>query len=862
MIKHFRELTSEDLYMVGGKGINLGLMLQAGIPVPDGFCILTPAFNAHLDATGLEVELGVLNQLQVDDLTGIEAAGKMLREQIRTASVSSELKNAVREALEGFEPDTSFAVRSSATAEDLPDASFAGQQDSYLFVKGEEAVLQAVRDCWASLFNDRAISYRLKNAIPNKGLSISVVVQRMIDPIFSGVLFTADPVSENRDWMTVEYVAGVGEDLVAGKKEPHMVAYDKEKGEILSDQQVPGNPDKLQELTMFKLFRLGTEIEEFYGRPMDIEWAQDGAGRIWILQARAITTLLPLINPQREGSAVYLSFHHVQNMMQPFRPLGASCLQLVLPFDRDETGKTRIFQYANGFLFADMTDYLAVSFLRRTVGSRFDGIDAVMAGSLRRLWKDKDFVRNLKPIHPKGREVWAAVQFLIRGIWRAGKPNESNIERCNVFIDEYVGSLKKQLESANTDSDRLEICISGLQGYLKEAFTRFVPLIGPGLGAYRLLVNKTEKKLGSDELAQTLVKGLKGNATTEMGLVIGDLAERIREEKVWRTRLDQWDARVFVTELMKAETPAGDQMRLVMDRYGSRGIGEIDLTSIRWFEDPSAIVLSIKNHLRNYRPNQHRVEYDAMTSASLAAAEEIVIRLGGRNPIRVRFYQAMVNRVLYMMPAREHPKYGMVQVFGQVKKQLLRLGENAVDKDLLQSTEDMYFLEFDEIRQMIKEEMSMKAQVVNRRQAFQRASTHRIPRVVTNRGWIVPPESDGRTAGENELLGFGVSSGIVEGFARVVRSPLEARMQPGEILIAPFTDPGWTPLFIHAKGLVLEVGGMLTHGAIVAREYGIPAVVGVNEAMERINTGDLLRVDGDKGLVTVLKRKADMGNED
>ena len=862
MIKIFSELTSEDFHLIGGKGINLGLMQQAGFPVPDGYCILISAFNDHLALADAEKELLALGALKPDDLAGIESVGEALRAKISSTPISEALQAAVRQAMERFDSDTSFAVRSSATAEDLPDASFAGQQDSYLFVQGEEAVLQAVRDCWASLFNDRAISYRLKNGIPNKGLSISVVVQQMIDPIFSGVLFTADPVSENRDWMKVEYVAGVGEDLVAGKKEPHTVAYDKEKGEILSDQQVPGNPDKLQELTMFKLFRLGIEIEEFYGRPMDIEWAQDRAGRIWILQARAITTLLPLINPQREGSAVYLSFHHVQNMMQPFRPLGASCLQLVLPFDRDETGKTRIFQYANGFLFADMTDYLAVSFLRRTVGSRFDGIDAVMAGSLRRLWKDKDFVRNLNPIHPKGREVWAAVQFLIRGIWRAGKPNESNIERCNVFIDEYVGSLKKQLEAANTDSDRLEICISGLQGYLKEAFTRFVPLIGPGLGAYRFLVNKTEKKLGSDELAQTLVKGLKGNATTEMGLVIGDLAERIREEKVWRTRLDQWDARVFVTELMKAETPAGDQMRLVMDRYGSRGIGEIDLTSIRWFEDPSAIVLSIKNHLRNYRPNQHREEYDAMTSASLAAAEEIVVRLGGRNPIRVRFYQAIVNRVLYMMPAREHPKYGMIQVFGQVKKQLLRLGKSAVQMDLLEAVEDLYFLEFDEIGQMIKEEMSMKAQVVNRRQAFQRASTHRIPRVVTNRGWIVPPESDGRTAGENELLGFGVSSGIVEGFARVVRSPLEARIQPGEILIAPFTDPGWTPLFIHTKGMVLEVGGMLTHGAIVAREYGIPAVVGVNEAMERIKTGDLLRVNGDKGLVTVLKRKADMGNED
>lgn len=863
MIKHFGELTSEDLPIAGGKGLNLGVMLQAGLPVPEGFCVLTAAFDMHMVASGIKEDVERLDYLHVEDLSEIEAAGKLLREKIRAVLVSDELKVEVQKALQDFDADSSFAVRSSATAEDLPDASFAGQQDSYLFVQGDQAILRAIKDCWASLFNDRAISYRLKNGISNKELSISVLVQRMIDPVFSGVLFTADPVSENRDWMKVEYVAGVGEDLVAGKKKPHTVAYDKERGEILSNHQAAENPDKLQELTMFKLFRLGREIEEFYRKPMDIEWAQDGAGRIWILQARAITTLLPLVNPNREGSAVYLSFHHIQNMMEPIRPLGASCLKLVLPFDRDQSGNSRIFQYSGGFLFADMTDYFAVPLFRKSIGMRMDVVDAVMAGSLRRLMRDRDFVKNMIPHTAKGRGLWEAYRFLLRGALKARKPREMSIEDCNRFIDEYVGRLKADLAEAESMQEKLEACRKGIQGYLLGAFKNVAPFIGPGVLSYRYLVRKTETLWGSDEWAQALVKGAKGNVTTEMGLMIGDLAERIREDAVWLKRLDQWAPQVFVRELSQAEGETGDQMRLIMENFGARGIGEIDITNPRWFEDPSPIVQSVKNHLRVYKHGQQRADYDRMTEEALAAADQIVDRASqGLDRWKRRFYRNMVDRVLYLMPAREHGKYGMILVLGLVKKEILRIGEMAVDAGWLDRMDDVYFLEFDEIGQMVKEKIAMRALVAQRRRVFEKAKLHKIPRLVTHSGWIVPPESDGRSAGENELLGTGVSSGVVEGIARVVERPEEARMQPGEILIAPFTDPGWTPLFIHAKGLVLEVGGMLTHGAIVAREYGIPAVVGVDRAMERIQTGDRLQVDGDQGLVRILERKVDMGNED
>lgn len=856
MIKHFQELKKEEFGLVGGKGHNLGILLQAGFPVPEGFCVLSTVFDDMIREIGGKEQLLALDDLDPEDINGIEAKGDAIRELIFQSEWNETLQVELQTALQGFAEGMSFAVRSSATAEDLPDASFAGQQDSYLFVEGIEAVAVSIRKCWASLFNDRAISYRLKNKISHQSLSISVVVQQMIAPKYSGVVFTVDPLSENRKNLTVDYVTGTGDDLVAGKITPNTIVYQRETKEILAHHEESEENGMLKESMIHQLACIAVDIEKFYGMPMDIEWAFDQDGKLWVLQARAITTLFPLVDPEREGNAVYLSFHHVQNMMKPMRTLGADCLKWVFPFDRDATGKTQIMRVAGGYLFVDLTDYLAVPLFRKVIGKRMDVIDAVMASSMRRLLKDKEFVKGMQPRSQKGKALRDTVKFLIHGMRQASRPKKMQIEACNVFIDEYLNQFKDDLEKETNSSKRLLICKTAIQGYLLEAFTHFVPYIGPGMASYQFLAKKTERFLGTDELTQTLAKGLIGNVTTEMGLVIGDLAESIREDDMWHRRLDQWDARVFVSELIRAEGPTGDQMRVVMDRYGSRGIGEIDITNLRWFEDPSAIVLSIQNHLRIFKPGQQRREYEAMTQASIQAGDAIVEQMSaGFRVIFRRFYRNMVDRVLYLMPVREHGKYGMILVFGEVKKEINRIAKEAVGKGWLKRVEDIYDLEFDEIIQMVKEKQTMQERITERRLAFEKAKNRRVPRLVTNQGWIVPPEETNRSLKENELGGAGVSSGVYEGIARVVEHPEDARMEAGEILVAPFTDPGWTPLFIHAKGLVLEVGGLLTHGAIVAREYGIPAVVGVDRAMSKINTGDRIQVDGSSGIVTIVSKK-------
>jgi pyruvate,water dikinase len=856
MIKHFQELTKEEFNLVGGKGHNLGILLQADFPVPEGFCILSRVFDEMIRKIGGIEELLALDQLDPEDMKGIEAKGKVIRGLILQSELSEILQVKLQTALHGFDEGTSFAVRSSATAKDLPDASFAGQQDSYLFIEGIEAVMDSIRKCWASLFNDRAISYRLKNKSSHQNLSISVVVQEMIAPKYSGVVFTVDPLSENRRSLIVDYVTGTGDDLVAGKITPNTIVYQREAKEILAHHKEVEENGMLEDRVIEQLAELAVEIEALYEMPMDIEWALDQEEKLWILQARAITTLFPLIDPEREGNAVYLSFHHVQNMMKPMRPLGADCLKWVFPFDRDESGKSQIMQDAGGYLFMELTDYLAVPLFRKIVGKRMDVIDAVMASSMRRVLEDKDFIKGMQPRSEKGKALRDTVKFLISGMKQALHPKKLRIETCNIFIDNYVSKLKSDLEEEVDSIKRLQICKAAMQEYLQEAFGLLVPYIGPGMASYRFLVKKTERSLGSDELAQTLVKGLVGNVTTEMGLVIGDLAEEIRKDDVWLRRLDQWDNKVFASELMRAEGSAGDLMRVVMDRYGSRGVGEIDITNARWFEDPTAIMISIQNHLRVFKPGQHRTEYDDLTRASVQAGDEIVTEMSvGARAVFRRFYRNMVDRVLYLMPVREHGKYGLILVYGEVKKEILRIAKEAVGQGWLDMQEDIYYLEFDEIIEMLTSKKAMQERIMERRLAFEKAKDRRVPRLVTNKGWIVPPEESNRVLKENELGGTGVSSGIYEGIARVVEQPEEARMESGEILVAPFTDPGWTPLFIHAKGLVLEVGGLLTHGAIVAREYGIPAVVGVDQATMKICTGDRIRVDGNTGIVIVLNRK-------
>ncbi|BES63638.1 phosphoenolpyruvate synthase [Gottschalkiaceae bacterium SANA] len=856
MIKHFQELTKEEFHLVGGKGHNLGILLQASFPVPEGFCILSRVFDEMIRKTGGTEALLALDQLDPENVKGIEASGKAIRGLILQSELSEILQVELQTALQRFDEGTSFAVRSSATAEDLPDASFAGQQDSYLFIEGIEAVMVSIRKCWASLFNDRAISYRLKNKISHQSLSISVVVQEMIAPKYSGVVFTVDPLSEDRRSLIVDYVTGTGDDLVAGKITPNTIAYQRKAKEILSHHKESEDNGVLEDQAIHQLAELAVEIEALYEMPMDIEWALDQEDKLWILQARAITTLFPLIDPDREGNAVYLSFHHVQNMMKPIRPLGVDCLKWIFPFDRNEWGKSKIMKAAGGYVFLDITDYLAVPIFRKAVGSRFDGIDALMASSMRRVLKDRAFVKAIQPHNKKGKELLDGVWSLSHEMRKALHPRNMRIEACDAFIASYVDHLKDDLVREADPVKRLESCKAALGGYLQEALMKIGSYIGPGMASYLYLVKKTSRHLGSDELAQLLASGLVGNVTTEMGLVIGDLAEEIRKDDVWLRRLDQWDASVFVSELMRAEGSAGDLMRLVMDRYGSRGIGEIDITNARWFEDPTPIVISIQNHLRVFKPGQHRREYHALTLASIEAGEAIVTQMSrGPRWIFRRHYRNMVDRVLNLMPAREHGKYGLILVYGHVKKEILQAAKEAVDKGWLDTKEDIYYLKLDEIIEMVKNKKAMQERIKERKLAFQKAKGRRVPRVVTNQGWIVPPEESNRVLKENELGGTGVSSGIYQGIARVVEQPEEARMKAGEILVAPFTDPGWTPLFIHAKGLILEVGGLLTHGAIVAREYGIPAVVGVDRATSKIKTGDWVQVDGNTGIVTILQKK-------
>lgn len=351
-VLYFNEIDQFDLPSVGGKGANLGEMTKAGFPVPQGFCISTEAYRAFIQTSGIIDSLfDQLEQLKHDDLEQIRTVGKQIREHLAQISMPDEIKSAILEGIDTTGKDKAYAVRSSATAEDLPDASFAGQQDTFLNVCGKDQLLEAVKQCWSSLFTDRAISYRAKNGFDHRSVFLAVVVQEMVFPEVSGIMFTADPITGHRKTVSIDASFGLGEALVSGVVSADL--YQIRSGEIVKKQlskkesaiySVPEggtvqktlSPEKQQTQALpdpriIELAELGRKIEAHYGKEQDIEWAFAG-GRFYILQSRPITSLYPVVRFFDDRPHVLINFGYIQMMTDPLKPLGVSVISQVLRF--------------------------------------------------------------------------------------------------------------------------------------------------------------------------------------------------------------------------------------------------------------------------------------------------------------------------------------------------------------------------------------------------------------------------------------------------------------------------------------------------------------------------------------------------
>ncbi len=731
MVLHLADLDRTQIALVGGKAAALGELTRV-VRVPAGF-VVTPG--------------------------PVEIAGRI-------------------------DEGKGYAVRSSATAEDLPTASFAGQHESYLNVVGSHAILEHIELCRASLFTERAVTYRERQGI--ESAQMAVIVQEMVPARAAGVMFTADPVSGNRHVAVVEAVPGLADDLVSGRVTPDTYR--------VRDGVVVGS-GPLTEAQVLELVGLGRRIQAHFGSPQDIEWclAEDG---FWFVQSRPITTLFPI--PENDGGKhVWVSVGHQQMMTDAMKPLGISFWRMMALAPMHDAG---------GRLFIDITARLATPSGRASLLATLGRSEPLSRDALETIIE-----RGFIPSEPDGPPPPA------RG--------EKELPEVAVLIERTQTSLAalKETIRGKSGADLLDFIredIRELQRLMSdpESFQALMAF----MEASFWLNENLEAWLGERNAIDTLTLSVPNNVTSEMGLALLDVADTLREHP-------------------EAGIPAA-----FLEKYGMRCAAEIDITRPRWSEDPSPLLPLLQAHIRDFAPGEAQRRFADGLRRAQEKEQEILERLralpdGEQKADEVK---RRIDRVRRYAGYREFPKYGIISRFWIYKQALLAEAERLS----LREKGDIDFLRFEELQSGHYDEKLVQA----RKEAYRWHQTLTPPRMLTSEGECISGAYRREDLPPGALAGLPVSAGVVEGRARVILTMAEAHLEPGDILVTRFTDPSWTPLFLGLSGLVAEVGGMMTHGSVIAREYGLPAVVAVERATRLIRDGQRIRVDGTNGFVELL----------
>ncbi|QIN81700.1 phosphoenolpyruvate synthase [Rubrobacter tropicus] len=877
----FVDVDRTMLPAVGGKAANLGEMIRAGLPVPGGFCVTTAAYDLVAAGAGLDGTLAALAETTPEDAARLAELAEVARFALLEAPVPDELVREISANYEGLGDDAPVAVRSSATAEDLPQASFAGQQDTYLNVIGPEAVLDAVRRCWASLWTERAVSYRATNGIDPRAVRLAVVVQRMVAAEVSGILFTANPITGRRRQAVIDASVGLGEAIVSGAVNPDHFVVDTATGRILErrpgDKRIAvvaeegggtrriegfggGEEASLTDEQVRALARLGARVEEHYGAPQDTEWAIDAGGTTWLLQARPITTLFPLpaCAPDDE-LRVYFSASVAQGVYQPltpmgrqaFRLLGSSISTLLGYGPPDPFAGPAPYAEAAGRLFVDVTPALRSTFGRGLLDLATRNMEARTAPILRHLADDPR-------LSPTTTSPWPAIRAVLPTLLRVGVPQRLILAllhpaKARNRALELAADFRAADDVSPTTVARLDeagrILLSGPPRLLPDV----PPAFGAGLVA-SALAGRLLGGLATGDERRVALRALPHNPTTEMDLALWDLAQRVRADPDAAGATRDTPSPELARNYQDGALPGTLQEGLArfLGVYGHRAVAEIDLGLPRWSENPTHVLGVISNYLRLEDPARAPdIQFRRAALEAEAMVEELSRRAYRRGRLRGRLVAFFLNRARALLGMREMPKFCIILLFARVRSLLLPVGRELAEAGRLEDADDVFFLTLPEARAAAAGE-DLRELVRERRADHDRETRRRhIPRVLLSDGTEPDAGVPGKTTGD--LNGTPASGGVAVGAARVVLDPAGAGLEPGEILVAPSTDPGWTPLFLTAGGLVMEMGGPMSHGAIVAREYGIPAVVGVPDATGRIITGQEVTVDGSLGTITLGK---------
>ncbi|MBS1520667.1 MAG: phosphoenolpyruvate synthase [Bacteroidetes bacterium] len=865
-ILNFHEIDKNKLALVGGKGANLGELSKIhDINVPDGFCITTEVYKQIIE--GKEDFNSLLNQLNVlkaDNRTSISDVSTKIRSLIERTPIPEDIVEEITIQLAKFGEQNAFAVRSSATAEDLPAASFAGQQDTYLNIIGKDEILKHISKCWASLFTDRAVTYRIQNGFDHRQVYLAVVIQKMVSPIASGTLFTADPKTCNRRISSIDAGFGLGEALVSGRMNPdnYKVLENRIAGKLIpvkelvivasadggtQEQEVDHHRQKRQVLTdgrILQLALIGRKIEEYFGCPQDIEWCWD-YDTFYIVQSRPITTLYPIPEANDEENHVYVSVGHQQMMTDAMKPLGLSLWQL--------TAARPMFK-AGGRLFVDVGPMLISPISRKTIIDVIGEHDPLIRDALISITEREDFITKTSskeesiPIKSSKGKSFAEI---------TGQIENSPIVAAELIkhSETAIEELKQNIQT-KTGTDLFDFILEDGQSRRNLFAGQNIAAIIAAVDATTWINENMKEWLGEKNVADVLSQSAPNNITSEMGLDLLDVADVIRFYPEVIEYLRHTKDNNFLDELVKFQ--GGREVHNVIDtyleKYGMRCAGEIDITKTRWGEKPATLIPMILNNIKNFEQGESKRKFDQGRQSALKKEQELLERLSRlpNGEQKVPETKQMISLLRNFVGYREYPKYGIVSRSFVYKQALRKEAEKLVQANVIREKEDVYYLTFEEFREVVQTQ-KLDYQLINKRKEEHKFNEKLTPpRVITSDGEIITGKYKREDMPTDAIVGLPVSSGIIEGRARVILNMENADLEDGDILVTTFTDPSWTPLFVSIKGLITEVGGLMTHGAVIAREYGLPAIVGVENATKLIKDGQRIRVNGTDGYIEIL----------
>ena len=844
-IKHFGELASSDIDQAGGKAANLGELTRAGLPVPPGFVVLTEAYRSYIAEHQLHEQITALAAAASDDPAGYDEAAAQIKALFED-EVSDTLRTEIAEAYAALGEDVPVAVRSSATAEDLPEASFAGQQDTFLNVRGLDDLLVAVGDCWASLWTARAMAYRARQGIDPATVSLAVVVQQMVDAESAGVMFTANPSNGRRDETVISAAWGLGESVVSGAVNTDNIVVRTSDGTIVSNEiadkavmsvyaqqrtqerPVPADQRKrpvLSEAEVAELAAYGTRIENHYGTPQDIEWAR-ADGNFWILQARPITALpepeaaMPTDWTVPEPTAMYVRASIVEQLPDPLSPLFA---------DMIDGAVTRSLQS----LFRELLqeDVIRERDVGLTTVNGYAYYRYTRSGMGRLMWKSPPAFRML--LNGGTQDRWRSYSHpryrRIVSDWTARDISELSTDELLAGVQELVDAAAEYYTAVQT--------IIPVAATSEVLFT----------WCYDSVVRTKD-----DPPAPVFLLGY-DSAPIRAEKSLYDLATWTRSHPELADSLLALPPQTFLETAVESQDPLWHEWQTRFQAHLA-GYGHVvynlDFINPVPADDPVPLLETLRFFVsgKGVDPYERQQRSAARREEATAA---VLTRLDAVRAMPIRRLLRWAQRVA---PVREDALADVGLAWPQLRRMLAEIGRRHQQASVINEPDEVYWLRRKEIEDGVG---NLAEQVEQRKQLWRGQLRATPPQLLPKGSWgdmfrnWMPAASEEQTG--DLIKGTGASAGTITAPARVLGGPQDfGSMQPGDVLVASITTPAWTSLFAMASAVVTDIGGPLSHSSIVAREYGIPAVLGTAVATRRIRSGQLIKVDGDAGTVRLL----------